>query len=558
MLNIQPQYLSTAELFSRRLFQIPDYQRAYSWTSRERNDLFEDIENVVSRGEEGNHFMATVVCLRRGKVPLGTDVFDRLDIVDGQQRLTTLIILLNAIRLAINPQKSNNAEDKKLTKEIEELLVKPGGGDLLLLQTNHDTSHHFSDFLRTGRSEKPDAGKTLADTEILTAIKDCRDYVEKWIAQDRKLVDLIALIKNRLSFILYEISDEKLVYTVFEVLNSRGLAVSWLDRLKSILMGVAFDLKGVDNSQLIKELHNIWRDIYRQVGLQQDISKEALRFAATLKVQSAPNQLLSEQSAVDEFCKFALDAKQIREVSRWLLDVTEQCEQIKSNPRLKGITRISQVRLLVVAIWLQKNLSKEERRNLQNICEKVSFRMYGLHYIDARKCTGDYIRLAWRIINENLSAKDVQEGIKEIGKEYSIEKAIKGLRGENCYKGWGEELRYFLFRYEEYISEHNGMTLNNEQWKKIWQTDAPKSIEHIWSQSAAPEDVKHTLGNLMLLPPNLNSQLQDKRYKDKRESYRNTGLQTAIQVAKTPRWSKKAIRERERMLLEWAEREWGD
>jgi len=55
-------------------------------------------------------------------------------------------------------------------------------------------------------------------------------------------------------------------------LNSRGLDVSWLDRLKSILMGTAFELKNANVEGLIKDLHTVWRDIYRVIGLRQGLS----------------------------------------------------------------------------------------------------------------------------------------------------------------------------------------------------------------------------------------------------------------------------------------------
>src|SRR5205085_10998223 len=98
MLTIQPQYLPLAKLFDGRLFRIPEYQRAYSWQSHQRNDLFSDIEKTHAKGADEGHFMAAVVCLRRAKESLGTDEFHVMEVVDGQQRLTTLIILLNAIK----------------------------------------------------------------------------------------------------------------------------------------------------------------------------------------------------------------------------------------------------------------------------------------------------------------------------------------------------------------------------------------------------------------------------------------------------------------------------
>ena len=76
--------------------------------------------------------MATIVCLRRDEVELGTDLFTKLDIVDGQQRLTTLIILLNAIRRTLDKEKKGQ---RRLADELSKLLVKPEGDNLLLLQT---------------------------------------------------------------------------------------------------------------------------------------------------------------------------------------------------------------------------------------------------------------------------------------------------------------------------------------------------------------------------------------------------------------------------------------
>ena len=67
MLTIQPQYLALSKLFDGRLFRIPEYQRAYSWTWHQRDDLFGDIKKIHSKGADAGHFMAAVVCLRRGK-----------------------------------------------------------------------------------------------------------------------------------------------------------------------------------------------------------------------------------------------------------------------------------------------------------------------------------------------------------------------------------------------------------------------------------------------------------------------------------------------------------
>lgn len=99
-------YLSFDELLQKRLFEIPTYQRAYSWNTKQRNDLFNDICKLYDSPEykEGRtHFMATVVYhSQMREESYDTDIYNILNIVDGQQRITTLIILLKAIHKKMN------------------------------------------------------------------------------------------------------------------------------------------------------------------------------------------------------------------------------------------------------------------------------------------------------------------------------------------------------------------------------------------------------------------------------------------------------------------------
>jgi hypothetical protein len=558
MITIQPQYLPLAKLLDGRLFRIPEYQRAYSWQHHQRLDLFSDVTKTHAKGEDVGHFMAAVVCLRRKKQTLGTDEFHVMEVVDGQQRLTTLIILFNAIKLALD---SDDKAEAKLARELGELLVKVEGEELLLLQTNHDSSQHFANFLRRGIAPASASATTLADREILEAIEDCRGFIEDWKSSGKSLLSLAALLKNRLFFLLHEINEEKTVYTVFEVLNSRGLDVSWLDRLKSILMGAAFELTNANESGVIKDLHTAWRDIYSVIGLRQGLSTEALRFAATLRAGEAPARPLGEEDSVDELRAEASSAKKIRQVASWLLRVTSACDEVAADKRLNAVTRISQARLLAVAIHLRSDIKPEQRKRLLARWEKVSFRIYGMLLNDARTRVGDYCRLAWRVVNEELPVPVIERELKAIGEEFTIEDAVDALRNSNCYEGWEVELRYMLYRYEEYLAKKQRLNFSNEQWERIWMVSPSESIEHIWPRSKAPDRHQHRLGNLVVLPPKLNSSLQDKDPKDKAETYRKTGLLIAGEVADaigSGTWNGKAIDKREEALLEWAAEEWAD
>jgi len=555
MIKIQPQYLTLSKLLDKRLFRIPEYQRAYSWTKSQRNDLFDDIKKAHAHGNEGGHFMAAIVCLRKETRTLGTDEYQTSDVVDGQQRLTTLVLILKILELELDESVGAEAKTKR---EVAELLVKPEGGDLLLLQTNHDSSHYYADFLRKNLVVSPDEASTRADREILSAIQDCGNFVVQWKQSGKAILDLASLLKNRLYFLLHEIEDERAVYTVFEVLNSRGLEVSWLDRLKSILMGLAFEMPGADNAQLIHELHVLWKDIYQVTGLRQGLSTESLRFAATLYKQSEPSKPLGEADAVSELRR-ASNAKELRETATKLLNVTKALDTVMSNLRTEGVSRISQARLLAVALHLRTDLTQAESVTVLEAWENISFRIYGMIRKDSRTRVGEFVRLAWRVVNKGLSVTDIVDGLEGIGSGFSIQDAVDNLRTEDCYGGWEENLRYFMFRREEFLAKQAGQKFSNEQWNKIWLVSPSESIEHVGAQSSYPESHKHRLGNLVLLPPRLNSQLQALSPDAKVAEYRKTGLAVASEVAdliEAGKWDEAAIDGRTNALLDWARDNW--
>ena len=146
--------------------------------------------------------MATIVGLRRETVSIVTDEYDVIEIVDGQQRLTTLVILLKVIEQELKLSLTDAdryafTTEARLERELQELLVKPDELSLILLQTNHDRSQYFANFLREGTAPPVSDAKTLADQELLRAIHECQSFVQRW----ENPIELLRLLKNQLWFI---------------------------------------------------------------------------------------------------------------------------------------------------------------------------------------------------------------------------------------------------------------------------------------------------------------------------------------------------------------------
>lgn len=557
----RPDYFTLDELLSKRLFRIPHYQRAYSWHSKQRTDMFDDIENL-RENPESFHFMATVVGLCSDQRVIGPDRHSVVDIVDGQQRITTLVLLLKAIERKMECSQPDDARD------LQRLLVKGDDLTLILLQTNHDSSNYCANYLRYGEAPAVSDAQTLADKALLNAIHECKSFVDKW----NDPMELLTIVKNQLHFIFYQIANEASVYTVFETLNDRGLDVSWLDKLKNRLMAVAFEDNQRSSDEPINELHRIWGDIYQAVGLQQGLSTEALRFGATLLSPDSLSKTLSEEMSVRSFTdRVGISTSETLKVSNWLLKVTKAVDKFLEDMRgsREAVTEIAHARLLAVAIILSDFCSNDKTK-LLNEWEKTTFRIFGLLDKDARTGVGNYVRLArdiWK--NPELSADDILDKIQEIGTLYHIDDLLNQPEGTNWYEGWETELRYLLFRYEEHLAKQLGQKFDNEQWRRIWEDSPSRSIEHIFPQSKGSQDplrdnqegiYVHRLGNLLLLPPGLNSKLGNKDPEDKAPCYRQTGLFSAADVARTIDeygWGADQIKEREQRMITWIREKWG-
>lgn len=567
-MGIKPEYLTLDDLLQKRLFRIPNYQRAYSWETKQRSDLFDDIKKLYGQSKDRHHFMSTIVCLKTDAAEeIGTDEYRYLDIVDGQQRLTTLVILLKAL----SKQLANGSDaEKEESAKLDKLLVK-GDNRLILLQTNHSSSIIFRDYLESGQIANLTNVGTLAENNMIYAFRECEGFIKTW-TESHDLLSLLKLLKNRLDFIFYVLEDEGSVYTVFEVLNSRGLAVDWLDKCKSTLMGLAFEkFDRQTASDHINELHTYWAEIYATIGIREVPGSEILRFAATLWHSDQQSKPLQAEKSIEIFRDLCCtEPNKIIDVSKWLLQVAKALESLYKNHRIKAVTDISQARLLAVAIKLSTKLSENERDLVLEQWERTTFRIFGLFRKDSRTKVGEYTRLAYDIINNNHGKDEILAGLFSIGSDHPVDSAVKQLKFTDCYNGWEHDLRYFLYRYEEYLVKQQNSQINKDLWEQIWHNSPSTTIEHIHPQTVSlpwegklgrvTQIEKHVnrLGNLLILPPNINSKAQNKGFKDKKAIYKQNYLRMMDEIFNKHDWSRKAIEEREEKLLEWAKNEWAD
>lgn len=552
-MQLNPIHVTVSKLLEGRLFRIPGYQRAYSWGRNQRADLFHDIEEAHRSGRD--HFMATVVGLSRETVAIAADEFRVVELVDGQQRITTLVILLKAIEKALDGE---DAAAAKVKAGLSDLLVKGDDHSLVLLQTNHDSSHVFTDYIRKGVVGE-ELVVTAADGNVVEAIGECERFVAGWNGPGA-LVELLATVRNRMSMILHEVADESVVYRVFEVLNSRGLDVKWVDKLKSQLMASIYEhVPAGTRETALADMHVVWQGIYRTIGRDDDHADEALQFAGTFERASAPKRILSEEDAAREILRAGGTAlKTIIDAARRLETVNRLVHELHGDVRRRAPAKVAHARFVAVAIGL-RDWDRATRDDLLARWERVSFRLFGVARLDARSLIREFVQLGHDVVAGGLAAKEVAKRLDALGADYDVDEVMQLKSYWDEWYWRREDVRYVLFRYDEHLARKGGEQINESQWNKIWATDPAKSIEHVKPQHTEVSYV-HNLGNLVMLPPGVNSSLGGRPPHEKAATYVECGLKGTVAVGRAIddglKWDKAAVTDRAAALEGFICQEW--
>lgn len=224
------------------VFTVPLYQRAYAWTTEQSEELLQDLLRAMEGDEEPieelpPYFLGSIVLIK--------DDEPDAQIVDGQQRLTTLTILLAALRSLIKSEYVDG-----LTSFLAEKgNVITGTPKRYRLRLRERDAMFFQKYIQNGGGIE--ALKELQGLQLSDSQRNIRDNTLSFLQELQKLAEdrLIALtqfIINRCFLIVVSVSTPDLdsVYRIFSVLNSRGLDLSYPDILKSeIISSIPADLQ---------------------------------------------------------------------------------------------------------------------------------------------------------------------------------------------------------------------------------------------------------------------------------------------------------------------------
>lgn len=597
--------LSVEEVFAGRLLSVPDYQRGYAWGNEQLRDFIEDLE-LLGDGKE--HYTGTLVLYPRTDLGTRMDSQGRsyvlVDIVDGQQRLTTIVLLLDAIRRELSTQKAFESLADGIRANY--LSVQDiGGQPLLRLQLHGDTNDYWRDEVLT---EKPlGSAATIASHRRLAQANELfRIYLGEHRDQadfERWLLALYEKVTQRLRLTIYEVGEASEVGVIFETMNDRGKPLTELEKVKNYLLYVASRLT-IPGQVLTEEVNRSWGHIFETLmaaGLAGDAHENAiLRAHWLISYDPSPASWEGAKSIKKRF-GLRLFAGRHEELLEDLLTYTKRLRVASTiyadaqapsrsgsfaafasdQPLLAMLRRTGDKlrRLRLTASFLPLLLGariadpSDPRRylTLLQISERYAFLVYRL--LERRSDAGfsSLARLGYDLVH-GVSFDDVATRFEGTLDYYApsqrIREVLRTRSGRNWY--WWRGIRYFLYEYEEYLAKGDYIPLS---WDVVESQELEKTIEHIlpqtptdpyWQTHFVADERKaltHDLGNLVLTEHN--PSLSNLAFPNKRgepgasgPSYCRSSIFQEKALCTVADWTPETIEKRGSELIAWAMRRW--
>jgi len=599
--------LTVEKLFAERLLRVPDYQRGYAWEKQQLTEFIEDVELLPS-GKD--HYTGTIVFHgNAGQVqsPCIDEEgchYTTLAVVDGQQRLTTLVLFLDAIRREM----SQIEPLLRLAEGIRRSYISvrdQAGQPIYKLLLNRDCREFFIHNVLSD-SPGPDGPSIQSHRRLIDARSHFAEYLAikgEELGSDYKtwLVALRNKLVNQLKVTVYTVEDHAEVGVIFEVLNNRRKPLSELEKVKNYLLYLASKLE-VPLHQLAEEVNQAWTNIFERLmdaGLASSSDEDQLLRAHWLMGYDHLRKNWEGSKSIK--AKFGLKGWQgkHKELLEELLQYTwslkhaalAYCDAsrptrsgsfavFQDDPALrKPVVRMSEKlrRIKVIAPFLPLLMATRLRFAedaqkyfaLVALCEVFAFRVY--RFLEKRSNAGQsaLFRMGRKLYSGERDFDSVLQRIRSWLLYYCPNEKFQFSEDDNEWYGWFG-LKYFLYEYEEHLAKDDIVQL---PWDVLDHTDLQKSIEHIlpqtptdpyWTQrfsEAAQRKWTHDIANLCLTSHN--PSYGNKPFPDKKGSsgalypcYANSNLFMERALAAFPDWDEAALTTRRKAIIEWALKRW--
>ena len=537
---------------------IPAYQRKYNWKQENCQQLYDDLKKII-RDKRESHFFGSIVSSVAAN---GSKI--EYYIIDGQQRLTTVTLLLLAIRNLLIKKRITSAKENLNEQINQRFLISPwaNADDQIKLRPVKSDREALARLFD---------GEDYIPTSNLTI--NYRFFCEQLLRHEISVDDLFMAI-SKLEIISITLDNSDNAQLIFESLNSTGLALTEGDKIRNyILMGQLpenqiklYDVywakiercTGNDVSSFIRDYLSIKRQITPTISnVYKDFKEYAV--STNLPVEDLLEDLLRYARLFEKLsiCKSDLQNQKLDDCLYRLM----RLEIVVTRPFLMEVLRLNQDNKLNTDDVLQIFLVTENYLFRRNICD-VPTNALNKIFLNLNKeiirydgTTDNYVQ---KFIYTLLSKKD--SGRFPDDKEFSAELSVKPV-----YQMRGKYKAYLFERFENY-----GTVETKDVYTHL--DNNTYSIEHIMPQHLTPAWIEslgenaleihsiwlHRLANLTLTGynPYLSNKTFDEKLNAEKGGYKNSGLKMNQKISSKKSWGLEELEERNAEMIALAKKIW--
>lgn len=530
-------------------YHIPGYQRPYAWTTAETGILFDDLYDFFQKESVDDYFLGSIVLIKEEDKPYA-------EVIDGQQRLTTLSILFSAIGNAFTAEKYKNICKKYLQEDGNELEEIPAQPRIFLRAWDQDFFYKYIQNmqLKDLMCKDPMTLSTESQRHILANCKVLCEKIADAFAEEEELLKFCKFLLNRCFLVAVSTSNQESAFRVFSVMNSRGLDLLPTDIIKSKTIGRL----PIDKQEAYTEK---WEKLENSVG--REGFNEVFTHTRTIFSKERPRTNL-----LKEFEEYVMSTTEPRVlIDSYLIPYTNAYEQL-TNCTFASTKNADEINYFLY--WLNKTNNYDWMPPaIKFMADHIDDSDYILWFIRKLERLASYLlvtsqdvnhrmdRYKWILVemdsNPHSSLVDPLKSIELTG--WEKQKFADALAGE-IYPMTAQRRNYIIQRLDSFVSD--GAAAYNS---KIF------TIEHVLPQHPAKdsewmnlwpneEEQKYWLNriaNLVPLSRRHNSEAQNFDFSKKKDKYFSSKSGTSsytltTQVLSIGSWTPDVVKERQKNI----------
>lgn len=539
---MQSELLSLSKIFVEAIFRIPDYQRGYAWQEKQIKDFWTDIQQLA----EGKNHYTGVLTLEPVDEPsysrwdddlwiIKSKKYAPLYVVDGQQRLTTAILLMQGIL-----DKMTDADRLNFTSRADIrkkfIFESKDEGISRSYIFGYEKDNPSDEYLkREIFGETSEQHATVDETIYTNNLRTAKQFFSERLApmSMEEVESLYTKLTQHLQFNIFYIEEELDVFVTFETMNNRGKLLSHLELLKNrlIYLSTKVDADAEEKVRLRRTINESWKTVYHYLGktqarvLEDDIFLRTHflmyfggRLPKVMRPADDPNEsaINIRRYLADDFYKDYLlddifspkkltldsngDRLSLAELHRYSLDIKEtvtlyynvfapnessfSSEEKILLAQMNRLTwypaRLFAVTLMQAEPIVQKRVSTLD--SLERFSFLYKFRPGAFSDIPVEQ-------MALKIKNGELTSEEVRRKFESqcdyFVKSSDFLDSLQSIGKDRGYYGWNP-LRYFMFEYEQWLRLRSKTVRNTLDWEEFRKEDYEvdhKTIEHIYPQT---------------------------------------------------------------------------